>query len=282
MIQEVPAPDGLPLIELVKTNGRPLLRLRGVAGNVDSNTYLAASVFFALSALRALQGTVLHESAAQVWDKYLQKLPSDTRRALESVERKFFYVPFAAKDYSHLEAELDTILRSVLKRERLEIDYRHPNGRRSKHRFDPYTIVLYRDALYLLGMSQRHKSPIYLAVDRIERVKRSGERGVVPAGFSPRTLTAGVPGIWSGPEVAVSLKLRGRAEEQIPERRIHPSQTFTPLRGGGTLMRMQVEGWQELAGRILSWGADVEVVEPKDLRDFVKRSVTAAAALYAR
>ena len=282
MIQEVPAPDGLPLIELVKTNGRPLLRLRGVAGNVDSNTYQAASVFFALAALRALQGTVLHESAAQVWDRYLQKLPSDTRRALESVERKFFYVPFAAKDYSHLEDQLDTILRSVLKPERLEIDYRHPNGRRSKHRFDPYTVVLYRDALYLLGLSHRHKSPIYLAVDRIERVKRSGERAVVPQGFSPRKLTAGVPGIWSGPEVTVSLKLRGRAEEQIPERLIHPSQTFTPLRGGGTLLRMQVEGWQELAWWILSWGADVEVVEPRELRDFVKRSVTAAAALYAR
>jgi len=87
---------------LVKTNGRPMLRLRGVAGSVDSNTYQAASVFFALAALRVLQGTVLHESASEVWSKYVQKLPSDTRRALENVERKFFYVPFAAKDYSRL------------------------------------------------------------------------------------------------------------------------------------------------------------------------------------
>lgn len=282
MIQEVPAPDGLPLIELVKTNGRPMLRLRGVAGSVDSNTYQAASVFFALAALRVLQGTVLHDSASEVWSKYVQKLPSDTRRALENVERKFFYVPFAAKDYSRLEDHMDTILRSVLKPERLEIDYRHANGRKTKHRFDPYTIVLYRDALYLLGMSHRHKTPIYLAVDRIESVKRSGERFAVPASYSPRGLTAGVPGIWSGPEVTVSLKLRNRAEEQIPERLIHPSQTFTPLHGGGTLMRMDVRGWQELAWWILSWGADVEVLEPKDLRDFVKRSVTAAAALYAR
>lgn len=282
MIQEVPAPDGLPLIELVKTAGRPLLRLRGVADSVDANTYQAASVFFALASLRVLQGTVLHEGASEVWDKYVQKLPSDTRRALENVERKFFYVPFAAKDYSRLEDQMDTILRSVLKPERLEIEYRHSNGRRSKHRFEPYTIVLYRDALYLLGLSYRHKSPIYLAVDRIERVKRSGERFSLPSGYSPRKLTADVPGIWSGPEVTVSLKLRGRAEEQIPERRIHPSQTFTPLHGGGTLMRMNVEGWQELAWWILSWGGDVEVLQPKDLRDFVKRSVTAAAALYAR
>lgn len=282
MIQEVPAPDGLPLIELVKPNGRPLLRLRGGAGGVDSNAYQAASVFFALTALRILQGTVLHESASEVWDKFVQKLPSDTRRLLEHVERKFFYVPFAAKDYSRLEDHMDTILRSVLKPERLEIDYRHPSGKKTKHRFEPYTVVLYRDALYVLGTSTRHKQPIYLAVDRIESVKRTGERFTLPPGYSPRTMTADVPGIWSGPEVTVSLKLKGRAEEQIPERRIHPSQTVTPLHGGGTLLRMKVRGWQELAWWILSWGPDVEVLEPRELRDFVKRSATATAALYAR
>jgi predicted DNA-binding transcriptional regulator YafY len=280
LIQEVPAPDGLPLIELVKPNGRPLLRLRGVSGGVDSNAYQAASVFFALASLRVLQGTVLHDSASEVWDKFRQKLPSDTRRLLENVERKFYYVPFAAKDYSRLEEHMDTILRSVLKPERLEIEYRHASGRRTKHQFDPYTVVLYRDALYLLGQSHRHKTPIYLAVDRIEDVKRSGERFSLPQGYSPRTVTADVPGIWSGPEVTVSLRLRGRAEEQIPERRIHPSQSFSPLHGGGTLLRMKVRGWQELAWWILSWGADVEVLEPRELRDFVKRSAAATAALY--
>jgi predicted DNA-binding transcriptional regulator YafY len=280
MIQEVPAPDGLPLIELVKPNGRPLLRLRGGAGAVDSNAYQAASVFFALAALRILQGTVVHDSASEVWDRFKQKLPSDTRRALEHVERKFLYVPFAAKDYSALESQIDTILRSVLKQERLDIAYRHANGRRSTHRFAPYTVVLYRDALYLLGESNRHRGPIYLAVDRIERAQRTGERFSVPAAYSPRALTADVAGIWAGSPTVVALRLRGRAAEQIPERRIHPSQTFTALRGGETLLRLEVRGWQELAWWVLSWGGDVEVLEPPELRDFVKRSVTAAAALY--
>jgi proteasome accessory factor B len=282
MIHEVAAPDGLPLIEMVKPNGRPLLRLRGGAGGVDSNAYQAASVFFALAALRVLQGTVVHDGATEIWERFKQKLPSDTRRLLEHIDRKFFYVPFAAKDYSRLEEHMDTVLRSVLRQEKLDVRYRHSSGRKSLHHFAPYTIVLYRDALYLLGASHRHKQPIYLAVDRIESVERSGERFALPPAYSPRNLTADVAGIWSGPEVVVSLRLRGRAAEQIPERLIHPSQSFTPLHGGATLMRLTVRGWQELAWWILSWGGDVEVLEPKDLRDFVKRSVSAAAALYAR
>jgi predicted DNA-binding transcriptional regulator YafY len=282
MIHEVAAPDGLPLIELVKPNGRPLLRLRGGAGGVDSNAYQAASVFFALAALRVLQGTVVHEGAREIWERFKQRMPSDTRRALEHVERKFLYVPFAAKDYAHLEGHMDTILRSVLKQERLEVVYRHPSGRRTTHQFAPYTVVLYRDALYLLGQSHRHRAPIYLAVDRIGDVRRTGERFALPVSYSPRAVTKDVPGIWSGPETVVALRLRGRAAEQIPERRIHPSQSFTPLRGGETLLRLEVRGWQELAWWILSWGGDVEVLEPPELRDFVKRSVNAAAALYAR
>ncbi|MEW6270551.1 MAG: WYL domain-containing protein [Thermodesulfobacteriota bacterium] len=282
MVNELPAPDGLPLLELVKPNGRPLLRLRGAAGAVDSNAYQAASVFFALAALRVLQGTIVHESASELWDKFKQRLPSDTRRLLEHVDRKFFYVPFAAKDYSKLEEHMDTILRSVLKQEWLDVDYRHANRRRTKHRFAPYTVVLYRDALYLLGASHRHRNPIYLAVDRIESVKRTGERFALPASYSPRAFTEGVPGIWSGAETTVSLRLKGRAAEQIPERLIHPSQSFATLRGGETLMRMTVRGWQELAWWILSWGADVEVLEPEDLRSFVKRTLQTASAVYAR
>ena len=89
-------------------------------------------------------------------------------------------------------------------------------------------------------------------------------------------------GIWSGPETQVALRLTGRAAEQIPERLVHPSQNFAPLRGGATLMRFTVRGWQELAWWILSWGGDVEVIEPADLRDYVRQQVRAAAAHYSR
>ncbi|MFM8412394.1 MAG: WYL domain-containing protein, partial [Alphaproteobacteria bacterium] len=77
-------------------------------------------------------------------------------------------------------------------------------------------------------------------------------------------------------------RLQGRAAEQISERVIHPGQSFTELRGGGVLARFTVRGWQELAWWILSFGGDVEVIEPKDLRDYVSAEVRKAAAVYDR
>jgi predicted DNA-binding transcriptional regulator YafY len=283
LLNDVCGQDGLPLVEMVRRDeGPPMLRLRGGSDGLDSTEFQAASMFFAAAALRSLRGTVLADGADEVWDRFKRNLPARSRRALEHIERKFYYVPFAAKEYAGLDDQLDTLLKAVLRNEVLEIRYRRPDGRTHLHRFSPYTFVLYRDGLYLLGESSRHVRPIHLAVDRIVDVQRTADRYSYPLGYSPAAALEGVPGIWSGPEVTVSLRLTGRAAEQIPERRLHPSQSFTPLRGGATLMRLTVRGWQELAWWILSWGADVEVLEPPDLRTYVKRAVQGAAALYVR
>ena len=153
---------------------------------------------------------------------------------------------------------MDTILRSVLKPERLEIDYRHeraqdeapPTRTRSSSTATRSTCSACRTVTRRRSTSRWTASRASSAAASASRCRRA----------TAARLTAGVPGIWSGPEVTVSLKLRNRAEEQIPERLIHPPQTFTPLHGGGTLMRMDVRGWRELAWWILSWGADVEVL----------------------
>lgn len=282
LVSEVQGQDGLPLVELVKPGGRPTLRLRGGDTGIDSNVYQAAAMFLAATALRPAAGTVISQGAEDLWEKFKAKLPAKTRAALEHIEKKFFYVPFAAKDYAALDERLDLLLRAVLAQQVLDIRYRRPDGRTHQHRFAPYTLVLYRDGLYLLGQSSRHAKPIYLAIDRIADIQRTGERFAYPSGYNPVRHTDGVFGIWEGGEVTVALRLTGRAAEQIPERRVHRSQTFAPLRGGATLMRVTVRGWQELAWWILSWGGDVEVLEPPELRAYVKRSVQGAAALYSR
>ncbi len=282
LVNEVPGEDGLPLVEMVKPGGRTTLRLRGADADVASNEYQAAAAFFAAAALRPLRGTVIGEGADDVWKRFKEKLPARTREALQHVERKFVYVPFAAKEYGAFEEQLDVLLRGVLRQQELDIRYRRADRRTHLHRFEPYTLVLYRDGLYVLGKSSRHAKPVYLAVDRVVSAERTGRRFAYPSGYNPAGDNDGVFGIWAGNEVEVSLRLTGRAAELIPERRVHPSQSFTPLRGGDTLMRVTVRGWQELAWWILSWGPDVEVLGPPDLRAYVRRSVRAAAATYSR
>ena len=283
LIEEVEGENGLPLVEMVRSEGRPRLRVRAAELGVESNEFQAASVFFAAAALRSLHGTVIGDGPDELWDKLKKRLPPRSRDALEQIERKFLYVPFAAKRYDAFDDQVGLLLKAVLRQEVLRIRYRRAEGKKtSLHRFCPYSFVLYRDALYLLGQSSRHANPIYLSVDRIVELEPAGERFDLPRDYSPSKFTGDVFGIWAGANVKVSLRLTGRAADLIPERIVHPSQVFTPLRGGATMMNLEVRGWQELAWWILSWGGDVEVLAPADLRRYVKQSVQSAAALYAR
>lgn len=281
LVDSVQGQDGLPLVEVVRVGGRPRLRVRRPKTELQSTEYQAASMFFAAAALRSLHGTVIGDGAGDVWGRFVESLPQRTREALRHIERKFAYVPFAAKSYERLDAVLGDLLKAVLRQEILDVRYRRPDGRTHHHEFQPYSFVLYRDGLYLLGKSSRHTNPVYLAIDRIRAATRTGGHFGYPADFDPLAYAEGVFGIWSGPETQVSLRLRGRAAEHVPERIIHPTQSFTPLRGGEILMRFRVRGWQELAWWILSWGADIEVEEPADLREYVRKEVRAAAARYA-
>lgn len=273
--------DHLPLVSIEKRGSEKVLKVRSSELTLGPLVTSAASMFFSVAALRALRGTSVGESSSMIWQMVFKSLPLAARQALEQAEKRFFYVPFAPKDYRDCGETLDILFLAVLRRDQLRVAYRKPNGRRSKHVFDPFTLVLYRDAIYVLGRSDRHKKPIYLAADRIEEVEKTKKKFRLPKDYDPEKLTRDGFGIWSGKESEISLRLTGRAAEQIPERFRHRTRKINRTQAGDVLLQITLNGWQEFAWWILSWGGEVEVLGPPDLRAYVAAEVRAAAALYA-
>ncbi|MEO2167721.1 MAG: WYL domain-containing protein [bacterium] len=269
-----------PLVQVERRGGRKILKVRGTDIGVDPVTHQAATMFFSVAALRALRGTSVGETGDALWEQTRKKLPPKTRAALAEIEKRFFYVPFAPKDYRDCDEVLDDLFVAVLRRRQLKVRYRKPNGRRSIHTFDPYTLVLYRDAIYVLGASDRHRKPIYLAVDRIEELESTQEKFRIPKDYDPETLTRDGFGIWSGKEVEISLRLAGRAAEQVPERFRHRTTKISKTEAGDVLLQVRLKGWQEFAWWVLSWGRDIEVLGPPELRRYIADEVQAAAHLY--
>ena len=269
-----------PLVEVRQHGSQRHLRVRGADVGVDAAAHQAATMFFSVAALRALRGTAVGESGDVLWRQTLKKLPLKTREALDQIEKRFFYVPFAPKDYRGHDEVLDLLFQAVLRHREVRLAYRKPSGRRNWHSFHPFTMVLYRDAIYILGASDRHAQPIYLAVDRIEEIEVTGEKFRIPKDYDPEALTRDGFGIWSGKECEIALRLSGRAAEQVPERLHQRSVRLSTTQGGDVLLTAKLRGWQELAWWILSWGRDVEVLSPPDLRKCVADEHQAAARLY--
>lgn len=272
---------GRPLIEVFSRGPRRMLRFATHDQGPESTAYEILFLYFALTVVRFLDGTVLKDGVEGLWERLQRTLPATQRRRLSDFDRKFFSVENGVKDYRAFDETLDTIVRCLVDQRRMRVDYAGLLGEGRVHDFDAYTLVMYRGGLYLIGKSHLTDKVIYLAVERIRTVVPLEAQFAYPARYSPTRHTEGVFGIVNGPETKVTLHLlNDETAAYVKARRIHPSQRFRRRRDGTTEMSMTVRGTAELVHWILGFGPYMRVVTPRALRVEVATALRQAAALY--
>jgi proteasome accessory factor B len=272
-----------PLIETVSRGGRRLLRLADAAPRPDSTVFQVLSFYFALAVFQFLDGTVLKDGIEDLWERFTRSVPAAHRARLAEFQKKFFVVPYAVKDYRAFDDQLDVIVQCLVYQHKLRVDYGGLLGAGKTHEFEPYTLLMYRGGLYLLGRSHRGKKIVTLAVERIRHAARLPQRFEYPARYSPQQHTEGIFGIIEGPETRVELLIMNPATEAyLAARRIHPTQRFHHRRDGTTVLSMRVRGTEELRNWILGFGPYVQVLQPPALRAEIAAAVDAMRKLYAR
>jgi proteasome accessory factor B len=278
---ELVHPDGQPVLEVVRRGERRVLQLAEPAPAAEAGVYQAVFLYFTLTVLTFLEGTVLKQGVDDLWERLERTLPQKQRLRLTNVTRKFYAVPFAAKDYRNCDDVLDRIVRCLIDQYRIRIDYAGVAGEGKTHDFDPYTLVAYRGGLYLIGYSHLYRQIIWLAVERIRRVEKLTERFGYPPKYSPEKYTEGMFGIIEGPETHVELLLLNpETAAFLSARRIHPTQQFRRRRDGTTVLTMKVRGTAELASWILSLAPWVKVLRPAHLQQEIAGRLHDAAQLY--
>lgn len=282
--KELTTPDGRPLLEVVRRGDRRMLRLAEGARTSGSTAYQALALYFALTVLQFLEGTILKDGVADLWEAFERSLPSSQRERLKDLPRKFFTVPYAMKDYRGLDEILDRLVRALVDQHTLRIEYAgvwRPGDATTVHDFDPYTLATYRGGLYLIGRSHSYRKIVYLAVERMRTVEMLPARFDYPKRYSPEKHTEGTFGIVDGEETKVELRILTReGAELLQSRRLHPTQRFVEQPDGTTTLTMRVRGTRELLNWILGLGPHVKVVAPESLRAEVAESLRAAERLY--
>jgi proteasome accessory factor B len=278
--------NGRPMIEVVRRGSRRWLRLTSATRSLDSNPYRAASLYFTLTLLKFLEGTVMKEGVETLWDRNFKDLSAPERQRLTDFDRKFYAVPYAPKNYHDFDDQLDLILRALIDQNVIHVDYAGLAGEGKQHDFEPYTLLAYRGGLYVLGLSQLYRRVIYLAVERIRKAEfvrdRTGNRVrfAYPKSYRPDKHLDGTFGLLTGPETEVELLLLGDSEAYLRPRLIHPTQNFRRRSDGKTVMTMRVRGTTELRNFILSQGPWVKVLKPVGFREEIAKLLREMAALY--
>ena len=278
--------SGRPVLQIVKRGTGRWLRLADQLQAPRASRYRAGALYFMLTQLEFLKGTIMKESAEDVWESALRVLPTSEQALLRDFDRKFFAVPYAPKNYREHDDQIDLIFRSVIGQNTLRIDYAGLAGEGKIHDFDPYTLAAYRGGLYLIGFSRLYRKIIYLAVERIRKAElvadsdRNLARFAYPKSYRPEKHLDGSFGLLDGPDTEVELLLLADSEAYLRSRIIHPTQRFHRRRDGSTVLSMRVRGTTELRNFILGFGPWIKVLKPLSLRNEVARLLGEAAALY--
>ena len=282
--KQVTTPEGTPLLEVVRRGERRILRLADAVRTPESTAYQALSFYFALSVLQFLEGTILKDGVEDLWNAFHRMLPPAQQTRLANLEKKFFTVPYAMKDYREFDETLDRIVRALVHQQTLRVTYVrlwHGGDEPRVYDFDAYTLAMYRGGLYLIGRSHSHRKVVYLAVERIRSVEILPQGFEYPKRYSPEKHTEGTFGIVDGQETDVSLLILTReGADLLQARRLHPTQRFIDQDDGTTLLTMKVRGTRELANWVLSMAPHVKVLAPDELRDEVVGRLRQSGALY--
>jgi proteasome accessory factor B len=221
---------------------------------------------------------------ASAFEKLAAGLPETLR---EHVARTLDILQDAPLDPQFIE-HVRQLTRAWAERRVVEIEYEAAayegrRGERSRRVVRPWLIEpsLQTHALYLIGWDEDRAGMRTFKIERIRGVS------VTPRGFDApeegaleRELRRGWDIISDQEPAEIVLRFSPAIADRVLETTWHPLQR-TERQGDGSLVwRTTVSGVIEIRLWILSWGEDVEVIGPAELREQVRAIHEHAAALY--
>jgi len=283
--------SGEPLYEEVEGR-RKIWRLMPTArkDSVRLSTSQMLSLFLSRRVFDFLEGTGFKEDLDDVFRQLRVSLKRQDALIARHLDRKIFDVNEAPRVYKDRVEDVGEILTALIREERLRITHvsATPGATRRPRRLllDPYTLLVYKKGLYLVGHSHRHGEVRTFAFDSIGEVDwLRGEGFDYPDDYHPTQVIEGAFGLIAGAPQPVRVRFAGSVARYVQRSLWHPSQQIRKVRGGGPGpgaidLTMDVALTVELHSWILGFGPDAEVLEPAELRQAVAGRIRAMGEVY--
>ena len=166
---------------------------------------------------------------------------------------------------------LETLTRAWSDRRVAHLWHRMADGRVFEYDFAPYFIEPYAvgQTTHVIGWREPPGALRTFKLERIQRIELTDREYTIPEDFDPREKLADAWGIWytEAEPVEVVLRFHPRVAHRVRETQWHRSEQVAEQPDGSLIWRARVAEPQEMVPWIRGWGADVEVLEPPELRD---------------
>lgn len=181
---------------------------------------------------------------------------------------------------------LQTIIDAMQQSKELAIDYQPFYGRRTSYTLQPYAMKAYHKRWYLLGFIKELEAIRNIALDRLLEMTIREQSFSLPENFNAAKYYENTVGIFVDEDlslVKVKLKAYGKQIEYLRSLPLHKSQCETSSRYGEfCVFEYKLCLTPELSSQILAMGENVEVLEPQELREEVKRRLEESILRYTK
>jgi predicted DNA-binding transcriptional regulator YafY len=176
----------------------------------------------------------------------------------------------------------EEVAAATMARKRMLIaHYSRQNGKTTDREVSPQRLVHYRDNWYVDAWCHLRDDVRSFSIDAISRVRiLDGPAKEVSAKTIDQSVGEGY-GIFGGsPKGWAKLLFTADRARWVSRERWHSKQRSETLADGSYVLEIPYSDERELVGDLLRFGADVEVLEPGDLRVKVHRALLDAVGRY--
>jgi len=272
--------SGFPIFDEKLDGVQVWKSLRGPSQNLQlplDPTELVA-LFVARDHLKAFDGTPFASSLKSAFEKMRSTLRPEMQAFVGGLTKVFRVGLAGRKDYSCQQKISETINDAILKKFAVEILYRFD---RTMRVIEPYCVWFVGGTIYVVSYCRKRNAMRLFMLDRIKSAKLTDSSFEVPADFSMDDFTKDRFYVFGGDGLHdVRIRFSKGVADAIKETVWHPSQMIDDEQGGSIILRMNVEGLEDVKSWVLSFGRSAKVLQPIELVDEIRKESKAVAALY--
>jgi predicted DNA-binding transcriptional regulator YafY len=183
---------------------------------------------------------------------------------------------------------IENIYDAIVNYKTLAIHYKPYAGETKIRTISPYLLKEYRNEWYMVACANqtKHKGGTNLfKLNRIQKIEASDEPFVIDEKFSASDYfkySLGVFHMHGAEPIEVKLKFNKHLIPLISETKIHSSMEIISKTEEEMIVTFMVYNTIELKNKILSYGANAEVLSPKELREEIIKIIEDTRILYSK
>lgn len=250
---------------------------------------ISASEMIALSIgrelLYPLLGTQYWRGIESFWNKLQETVPDGVFDHYARYRKTLHVFGTPSKTYEHHEGMLKTINRAILEHRVVEIEYESVGKPAASRRIEPYGLAVYQSSIYVIAAAEEITDPSERLrnwkLDRFHHATALDEYFKPDPNIDVSAHLGRSIGIFSGEEpTLVEIRLGPNAAAWVREDPWHPEQKLEQQDDGTAVLTVPVSHPREVLPKVLSLGADAEVLQPASFRDVVAEAVHKMAEKY--